>query len=145
MDAKLLIFALLFPIICFGQKSIYPKDTIFIKFEEKNKNKKWYGNYGYGNNKRYGLLFNLKDTNDQSLSFFSEKERKFDTLCYKHLKNYLFSNLKEIKDKRYKWVFENKRPPANKNGVFQTYLIEIISKEQFVIYPVIWRNEGVID
>ncbi|WP_175418943.1 hypothetical protein [Aureibaculum algae] len=55
------------------------------------------------------------------------------------------SNLKEIDEMRHKWIFENKRPPADRNGVFQTYLIEEISKEKFVIDPVIWRSEGVVD
>jgi len=141
MDAKILILAIFLPIICLGQKSIYPKDTIYVKFENKIGNKKWFGNYGYGDNKKFGLLFNLKDTNNQSMSFFIDKEQNSDTLCHKHLKDYKFSTLKEINDKRYKWIFENKRPPANRNGVFQTYLIEIISEEKFVIYSVIWRNE----
>lgn len=141
MDARILLFVVFLPIICFGQKSKYPKDTIYVKFEKKLGNKKWFGNYGYGDNKKYGLLFNLKDENNQSMSFFIEKKYNLDTLCHKHLKDYKFSNLKEINEKRHKWIFENKRPPANRNGVFQTYLIDIISKEKFVIYPVIWRNE----
>lgn len=141
MDAKTLMLIIFLPFLCFGQKFKYPKDTIYVKFEKKLGNKKWYGNYGYGKNKKKGVLFNLKDNNNQSMSFFIEKGQSSDTLCYKHLKDYTFSNLKEINEKRYKWIFKNKRPPANRNGVFQTYLIEIISEEKFVIYPVIWRNE----
>ena len=30
----------------------------------------------------------------------------------------------------------------DKNYIFNTYIIEIISDEKFVIYPVIWRGEG---
>ena len=75
------------------------------------------------------------------MEFITITKKKTDTLCNKHLKDYPFSNLKEIEKKRHEWIFENERPPANKNGVFQTYLIEIISEEKFVIYPVIWRNE----
>jgi len=34
MDAKILILILFLPIVCFGQKSKYPKDTIYIKFKD---------------------------------------------------------------------------------------------------------------
>lgn len=58
---------------------------------------------------------------------------------------YHFSNLKEIRKMHNQWIhtpYKGKRkPPINKNGAFQTYLIEVISKDYFVIYPVIWRNE----
>lgn len=147
MDAIKIIFISLFfiPTILFGQKAIYPKDTIYIKFEKKRENKKWFGNYGYGRNKKVGTLFNLKDKNDKHISLFSPENSQLDTLCNLHLKDYKISTLKEIDEKRDKWIFENKRPPADRNGVFQTYLIEIISKEKFVIYPVIWRNEGTVD
>ena len=83
-------------------------------------------------------MFNLKDTNKKSMSFFSGKEQNIDTLCIKQLKDYTFLNLKEIDKKRHTWIFENKRPPVDRNGAFQTYLIEVISNEKFVIYPVIW-------
>lgn len=153
MDAKILLLIIFLPIVCFGQESKYPKDTIYIKFEKKIGNKKWYGNYGYGKNKKQGTLFNLKDTNKKSMSFFSGKEQNIDTLCIKHLKNYKFLNLKEIRKKEIAWVdltyAKSKYKPYTggglRNGAFQTYLIEVISNEKFVIYPVIWRNEGVID
>jgi len=147
MDAIKIIFISLFfiPTILFGQKTIYPKDTIYIKFVKKRGNKKWFGNYGYGSIKKIGTLFNLKDKNSKHISLFSFENSQLDTLCNLHLKDYKISNLKEIDEKRYKWVFENKRPPADRNGVFQTYLIEVISKEKFVIYPVMWRNEGTVD
>jgi len=58
-------------------------------------------------------------------------------------------NLKEIKKRHSKLVNElhngKRKPPINRNGAFQTYLIEIISKDFFVIYPVIWRNVGLTD
>jgi hypothetical protein len=79
------------------------------------------------------------------MSLFHNYKNKADTLCYKHLKNYNFLNLKEINEKRYKWIFNNKRPPVDRNGVFQTYLIEIISDNKFVVYPVFWAGEGIID
>ena len=66
--------------------------------------------------------------------------------CYKTL------TLKEVGEKEIAWIdkkFEGlKYKPysgGSKNNIFHTYLLEKISKEKFVIYPVIWRNEGVID
>jgi hypothetical protein len=48
-----------------------------------------------------------------------------------------------------KWRKNNKKtmikkfgiiyPWYNKNGIFDTYLIEIINDKQFVIYPVEWK------
>jgi hypothetical protein len=148
MDAnkRLLIIIFLLPIFTFGQKSLYPKDTIYIKFE--NKNIKRHGFYTYKNIKLSGISFYIKDSInriDSGMSLFYDSNQKVDTLCLRHLKNYRLSNLKDINEKRYKWIFDNKRPPADRNGVFRTYLIELISKEYFVIYPVIWINEGTID
>jgi len=128
----------------FGQKSLYPKDTIYVKYEEKIGGKKWNAKFNRDYNKKQGIYFNLENKDD-NMAFFYNNKQKADTLCIKHLKEYKIYNLKEINEKRKKWIFENKRPPADKNGVFQTYLIEVISKEKFVIYPVIWRSEGAID
>ncbi len=59
---------------------------------------------------------------------------------------------KKVKDFRFKTY---KKRPKNKddklyqaydkNDIFKTYLIEVISKEKFVLYPVIWRNQGIIE
>jgi hypothetical protein len=150
MDATktLLILMLAFPIILFGQKTIYPKDTIYIKYESKKENKKSYNIYNYKDNELSGISFFIKDSinnTNKGMSLFHNYKNKADTLCYKHLKNYNFLNLKEINEKRYKWIFNNKRPPVDRNGVFQTYLIEIISDNKFVVYPVFWAGEGIID
>lgn len=139
------VLLLLASAVSYGQKSIYPKDTIYIRYENSAENKKWFGTYGYGNNKKEGILFNIRDKNNEAMSLFFHRKNKADTLCVKHLEDYKFSDVKEIREKRHKWIFKNKRPPADRNGLFQTYLVEIISKDYFVIYPVIWRNEGVID
>ena len=121
------------------------KDTIYVKYEAKKENKKWTEKYGKYKNEKDGIFFNIKDVSNKTMSFFFNKENKVDTLCIKHLKDYRFLSLEEIDELRQKWIFENKRPPADRNGVFKTYLIEVISDKNYVIYPVIWRNEGVID
>ncbi len=56
MDAiKIFIILWLFiPTVLFGQKTLYPKDTIYVKYENKKGHKKWLGYYGYGNNKKKG-------------------------------------------------------------------------------------------
>lgn len=146
---RILFFLFFIPLVTFGQKKQYPKDTIYIKYENKKENKKWFGDYGYGNNKKTGILFNLKDINNKSISLFFNKSLKADSLSIKHLKEYKFSNLKEIRKKEIarvdrKYAKSKYKPYTGgglRNGSFQTYLIEIISKEKFVIYPVIWRND----
>lgn len=130
--------------IVVGQNPPYPKDTIFVKFEHKPGTKNWNAKFERDFKKNAGVFFNLESKVGDMALFYSYNQRA-DTLCIQHLKDYHFSDLDEINEKRNKWIFENKRPPANKNGVFQTYLIEVISKEYFVKYPVIWRNEGVVD
>jgi len=136
MDAKTLILLVFLPIICFGQKSMYPKDTIYILYDTKKHSKIALNHPEMGKNlyfKNIGVYYNYKG--------------KLDTLCSKHLKDYQLSNLKEIRKKEIDWVdrkyvnSEYKPYSGSRNAVFQTYLIEIISEEQFVIYPVIWRNE----
>ena len=79
---QILSLLFLIPLLTFGQKSKYPKDTIYIKFEKKIGNKKWFGNYGYGKKKKQGTLFNLKDTDKQSMSFFLGKKTKLRHFMY---------------------------------------------------------------
>ncbi|MDA0794514.1 MAG: hypothetical protein O3C13_07865 [Bacteroidetes bacterium] len=101
----------------------------------------------YEYERKEGFYFNVEHIKGD-MAFFYDFNTKPDTLCIKHLKEYHFSDMEEINIKE--WEYNKQRfgggpPISNKNWVFHTYLIEVISKKQFVIYPVIWRNEGVID
>ena len=135
------LLLILCPILSFGQKSIYPKDTIYVKYQEE-RNAAWNAKFERKYNKKLGIYFNI-ETEEGDMALFYPYSEKADTLCIKHLKDYHFSDLKEINEKRNRWIFENKRPPATRNGVFQTYVIEVISDKKFVKYPVIWRNERI--
>lgn len=146
MDA-IKIFMILFFLgsnFIFGQKSIYPKDTIFLKFKDTIfENKKMKSKSIHNFQGKNGIKFWWKGK-----WMFYDKNQATDTLCFKHLKDYSFENLKEIEKKEkkyYKKRFGGNPWIKNKNGVFHTFLIELISKEKFVIYPVIWRNEGAVD
>jgi len=144
MDATKIFLILIFftPIFTFGQESKYPKDTIYIKYENKLGNKKL---LNWNHNSKYGTSFSIKDISEKHISLFYEQNSKIDTLCLKHLKDYKFLNLKQIKKKEweyYKKRFGGNPIISNKNWVFHTFLIEIISNDYFVIYPVMWRNEG---
>jgi hypothetical protein len=149
MDAiKLLTFSLIFiPIISFGQKSIYPKDTIYVLYEE-IKDADWNAKFERKYNQKLGIYFNV-ETKKGDMTLFAPYSRKADTLCIKHLKDYRFSDLEEIEEKKNNWInkkfngLKYKPYSGSKNGVFQTYLIEVISENKFVIYPVIWRNERI--
>lgn len=93
-----------------------------------------------------GLVFNLFCKQNGSLLY----KRGSDTLPIDKLVNYKISCLEEVEKMEKKWRIDNRNalikkygklyPPFNKNGIFETYLIEIISDDKFVIYPVEWRN-----
>lgn len=139
---KYIAFLLIFwPILSFGQKSIYPKDTIYVKYQEE-RNAAWNAKFERKYNQKLGIYFNI-ETEEGDIALFYPYSEKADTLCIRHLNDYQFSDLEEINERRNKWIFENKRPPATRNGVFQTYVIEVISEYKFVKYPVIWRNERI--
>ncbi|TXK74232.1 hypothetical protein [Mesonia sp. HuA40] len=126
------LLLILCPILYFGQKSIYPKDTIFIRYNKDIHSKKILNHPQRGKN----LYF-------KNLGVYYSYSEKADTLCIEKLKDYHFSDLEEINEKRNRWIFDNKRPPASRNGVFQTYVIEVISDKKYVKYPVNWRNERI--
>ena len=103
-------------------------------------------------NNKGGIYFSIKDISEKHISLFYEQNQKSDTLSIVFLNDYKFSDSKEIRKKEIDWVnrkFKNSRykpySGGSKNSVFYTYLVEIISKNRIVVYPVIWRNEGVID
>jgi len=136
MDAiKIFLMIILFiPTLFFGQESKYPKDSIYILFDKDKHIKKELNHPELGKN----LYFN-------NIGVYYNYQQKIDTLCLKHLKDYKFLTLKQIRKKE--WEYYKKRfggSPiiSNKNWVFHTFLIEIISNDYFVIYPVMWRNEG---
>lgn len=146
MDAiKIFLIIFFFPFFIAAQQSKYPKDTIYLKFKDtvfNNPNMKAKSFHTFNNKKGIKFWWEKK-------WLFHQQGKKTDTLCYRHLKDYTFLNdLKEIRKKHNNWIdrkFKNsKYKPYNGylNSSFITYLIEVISKEKFVIYPVIWRNEG---
>lgn len=149
MDATKLFLILFYlsSTFIFGQESKYPKDTIYIKYENKIGLKKWNKKFNYKLNGKDGIYFNIEHLKGD-MALFYNNNHKSDTLCIKHLKNYKFLNLKEIEKKEreyYKKRFGGNPWIKNKNGVFHTFLIEKISKEKFVIYPVLWRSQGIAE
>jgi hypothetical protein len=141
---KNIVLLLLFftPFVMLSQKSKFPKDTIYILFDKKEHTKEILNDPELGKN----LYF-------KNIDVYYDYKQKADTLCILHLKDYKFSNLKEIREKEINWVDRkfkgSKYKPysggGSRNSVFHTYLIEVISEEKFVIYPVIWADEGAID
>lgn len=131
--------------------SQYSKEVIYLNFNNeiencvyKNIKQKW--------SKPEGIQFNLCG---KSVLLF-ENGKKADTLCIIHVKDYPITTMEEVdkivKDFRLKTY--KKRPPNKndklyqaytKNDIFKTYLVEIIEDDKFVIYPVIWRNQNIID
>lgn len=131
--------------------SQHEKNTIYINFNTEVKNcqykdlkLKWF--------KKEGLQFNLCGKG----VFLFKNAQKSDTLNILKLDDYPITTMEEVdqkvKDFRYKKY--GKRPLDendkayqfyNKNDIFRTYLIEVIGDCKIVIYPVIWRNQDIID
>ncbi len=132
------LLLILCPILSFGQKSIYPKDTIFIRYNTDIHSKKILNHPQRGKN----LYF-------KNLGVYYSYSEKADTLCIEKLKDYQFSDLEEIRKKEIEWVdkkYKNQKYKpytGSKNAVFQTYVIDVISDKKFVKYPVNWRNERI--
>lgn len=140
------LLLLLLPFLVMPQENqALPKDTIYVKYEPNQDKlmKNWPGKLERDYMKKEGIYFNVVDENRKEMMLFYSNIAKSDTLPIRNIKNYQFSNLEEIDKKRYSWIFDHNRPPRDRNGVFQTYLIEEISSTQMVIYSVIWRSEGI--
>jgi len=134
------------PFLALSQGKEYPKDTIYVMFKKNEDNRKII-KWNYQN--KNGVYFSIEDKSGKHLSLFAPYSEKADTLCIKHLKDYHFSDLEETEEKKNNWInkkfkgLKYKPYSGSKNGVFQTYLIEVISENKFVKYPVIWRNERI--
>ena len=105
-----------------------------------------------------GIIFNNECKSGGSF-LFSNKS-KSDTICISKLKKYKILSMEDIKSIEKKWREDrfkefqerNKKEGKitlpyhifDKNYIFDTYIIEVISKEKFVIYPVNWRGQGVM-
>lgn len=131
----------------FAYSQYVNKDTLYFIFEKNNGSKPYYR--GLKKTEKNRILFNdlVKG------SFFYENKDKADTLNIKRLEEYAVFKSKDIDSLVKAWRKKNKQglidyygkiyPPFDNNGMFKTYLIEIINEECFVIYPVKWRNQGV--
>jgi len=128
--------------IAFSQK-IEPI-TIYIEFKL---DKKCPGDQKFYYDREEGTVFNLYC--DKGGSFLWKS--KSDTLSISCLQNYKVSSLEEIEVLEKQWRKKNRKilkkkfgeyccPPYDKNGIFQTFLIEIINHDQLVLYPVEWRG-----
>lgn len=123
------------------------KDSIYIKFIKNNGK---YPNYrGLKFKNKNGLNFNL--SNHEGV--INLKSFRKDTLCNKHLKKYKFTDINDIDSLMNDWHKRNKSllikkygisypSTTNKNNIFTTHIIEE-HKAYFVIYKVLWKNQGI--
>lgn len=124
----------------------YDKEDLFIEFKTNDGSQPNYR--GIKIDKKALVQFN----NLYYGTFIYYKKNDSDTLLIHNLSKYKLTNAKEVDGKlitiRKKRLEENPDKilrPMNKNTVFNTYLIEILNKKEFVVYPVIWKNVGVQD
>jgi len=144
----LFLFFLFRSVTMFSQ---YEKEIIYINFNHEVQNCK-YENLKLKWFKKEGLQFNLCGKG----VFLFPSVKKSDTLSICQLKEYRITSIESVKQKvkNFRYKTYKKSPPDendkayqfyNKNDIFETYLIEILNNDKFVVYPVHWRNQNVID
>lgn len=132
--------------------SQYEKDTIYLKFEKNSGEEPYYRGVKSYNKQEKGTIFNLIPSG----SLLLPQGKKADTISIEKMDSYTISTMKEVEQrvkefrhKTYKKSPESKDAKAyqfyNKNDIFETFLIEIIDDCRFVVYPVCWRNQNIID
>lgn len=129
----------------FTQEIVIPKDTIYLKYEPNDGSLPHYRGKKFKNEN--GINFNLYE--GEGLIYPNRKES--DTLTIKNLKNYHFTEIKDL-DSLEKYWHEKTKPllikkygipypnTINKNNMFVTYLIEEFDN-CFIKYRVYWRNQ----
>ncbi|MFN4764672.1 hypothetical protein ACKGJN_16195 [Gillisia sp. Q332] len=132
----------------FTQEIVIPKDTIYLEYKPNDGSVPHYRGKKFKN--KHGINFNLYEGN----GLIYPKKGDSDTLAIKYLKDYQFTEVKDIDSLGRLWYRKNlpvlKRKygkiiaPHDKNGKFVTYLIEELN-DCFIKYRVYWRNEHVID
>lgn len=117
------------------------KEKLYFLFEETAKQKKFY-NYIHPEHKtQKGIYFLFENEGLLCLQI-----NEIDTLPISELKNYKFFTFKQASNKVIKWElhkYGSRLPFSNKNGVFDTFVIEKINCKQIAIYPVLWTLQGV--
>ena len=125
------------------------KETVYLNFSEV-KNNCIHKDLKDKMKKKNGTQFNLCG---KAILLFKNTS-KSDTLCYKHINDYKTSTMEDVNEKvkEFRYRTYKKKPKSghdklyqayNNNDIFETYIIEIISEEKFVLYPVIWRNQRI--
>lgn len=131
--------------------SQYKKDTIYLKFITNTGEEPYYRG-AKSTTQKGDIIFNLIEKG----SLLYLKGNRADTLKVGKLNRFTISTFKDIekKVKEFRYKTYKKSPPSqndkayqfyNKNDIFETLLIELINDNQFVVYPVKWRNQNVID
>lgn len=149
ISCLLLLFFLVSSNLAFSQ---YEKDTIYLKFEKNSGEEPYYRGVKSYSMKEKGIIFNLIPSG----SLLLPEGKKADTLSIEKMDAYTIltikgveKRVKEFRRKTFKKSPESRDVKAyqfyNKNDIFETFLIEVINGRQFVIYPVIWRNQNIIE
>jgi hypothetical protein len=145
MDARVLyaiIFLMSFSL--FGQGQERAKEDIYILFDRIDSNRK-FPNKDYKG--ELGIYFHLGKDESEWMSLFYEYDVKTDTLPKSFISNYSFIKKEQIENKEfefYKKILGGPPPVRNKNGVFNTFLIESLD-DNIIVYPVVWPWQGGIE
>jgi hypothetical protein len=136
------LFLINFNLVC--QNEEWKKEDIYILFDSTGSNRKM-------THKEYkgdpGIYFQLGEDESEWMNLFYSYSVKSDTLPKSSISNYTFLNKEQIENKEfdfYKKIIGGYPPVRNKNGMFNTYLIESLD-DNIVVYPAVWPWQGGID
>ena len=124
---------------CQAQK----KETIYIKFRD-SIDKKLFNYKNIYDNRVEKIYFALGKYPDGMALVFRDSTNP-DTLTVSALKKFKFDDVHSIKEKiwhKNKKKFGGQVPFVDRNGYFNTYLVEEIPNSKIVVYPVVWILQG---
>lgn len=134
---------LIFSISFFISGQVIPKDTIFLEFKQNDGSVPDYRGKKFEDEK--GINFNLYS----GKGLYSKKSNIPDTLCYKHIKEYPITKIKQIDSLSKLWKKKNHKllqkkygsiyPPFDENAKFSIYIIEKLT-DCFIVYKAYWRD-----
>lgn len=123
---------------------VYPKEKekIYIEYNSNSNTKKVRNKYLNENGISFYYNYNIYS------KLFCKEYTKIDTFNINLISKYKIISLNTVFQKNRNWINKKfkkyKKKPIGLffgNRIFDTYIIEKISETQFVVYPVIWRED----
>lgn len=139
MKPLIVIISLIVVNVSFSQNE--EKITIYLKYtpyDSCTRTQKFYYK------REQGTVFNLGCESGGSVLY----TKNADTLPITGLRKFKFSIYEEVEQMEKQWRASKKGIKKNgvpfslydKNGIFNTYMVEVLNDKVIVVYPVLWRS-----